>query len=960
MAGARNNLWFCFEFWLKHRLTGAVKVFRLTDRFFYSARGPYYLPLVTGFSGVGITAGDDLPRDLQANIEINNQFNTLAANKRFCDLIDQYEMISQPVAVYAAKTAHNESPDNCLIPYEAAGVGFFANTGIEDTQENYDAGPDGEINALMVQCSTANSAHKRVNTYASGQAGRKYRITAKLKSLDTTNAKYIWLGDTGDASNHGAVIDLSDEIVPSQSGATATRTELGDGWALLQVDFTRTNAGNISTTLAIQNTYASSGPESYVGTTNKMFLVRDVQLYELDIEGQSGEFFEIWRGRVAQCSIRPSSNEPTMSVQVVRSDIPVRNITRIITADAFTDAPTRSVGQPLPVIVGSEVQVRPLPISDDTARQVDWAYATTFGTRFYPKEVTKLYAPDFRGNMIEITSAAAKTTNITTLNRSLNATVTNGTWETNEKSRAHAFQVANNYLCPGLRLFFQASSGTRDGSFRLQLFENRNTYWTSLTNSKGVLMFDEIASAEIQYSDLAINSNVNSIAVYAGDFKFNKPVPLRKSGDGYYYVWVLTRDAGTDNITLIEDSGNTAAKYWAWHNGTNWALQNAGNQALYFEVYAFTFDLTTGIAPTSDMVDAESGLGYSYFTSEHHDDFDCDVDTLKLVAECEGLADDTSGTLTGSSRTLIENTMSIIRVVCGDYADQTWNIDKITNDEWFATNHSYAFEVDGGGDLNVYRKLSGATKGRTQLKNFLREAMRNSGSRMLSVNGYGRNLAVYPYGKPETEVAEIDDEDLLIDQVKVLNLKTAVNRVIMQLAPKLTIGDVADLVQGNIANNYSDTVDSNLLALSIAERSQLEKSLALFGELQLSSSGYSFVRNDDVDSAEIIARMLLAVYPYPHVYVVGVLPYAKYSFLNIMDVVGITHPDVFSYQGTSKTSSTYSYDGTLTDLLGSGEYAKAAKRYRAQIESLEISKRKKEAAQLQISARLLISETEVT
>ncbi len=111
-----------------------------------------------------------------------------------------------------------------------------------------------------------------------------------------------------------------------------------------------------------------------------------------------------------------------------------------------------------------------------------------------------------------------------------------------------------------------------------------------------------------------------------------------------------------------------------------------------------------------------------------------------------------------------------------------------------------------------------------------------------------------------------------------------------------------------------------------------------------------FVSNNQ--NALKIATQLARRFGYPSIYAVLDVQFANFATLKVLDVVEILHPGLPSWFGTSTQAMFPTYNGTETDLTR-GRPWKRAKRYRAQIESLEIITAESSTPKLRIGVRLV-------
>jgi hypothetical protein len=661
---------------------------------------------------------------------------------------------------------------------------------------------------------------------------------------------------------------------------------------------------------------------------------------------------QAWKGRIRDFTINVDGQ--TIDINVESSSISQRVATKMIDSTNFPNAPVKSYGQALPIVFGTDIEVKPIQISADGATAPDYAYATTLGNStsgYINGGVTSYYVKDYDGIYRAITSSAVTTPR----NGYTGATANNGIMTTEVAFRSSfASASTDSYLCTGVRVRLLGTgigAGTVTGTITLRVYEDLN----------GAPALQPIATATVEKFDY-------SAAFHASaefDIKGSLDRPLLFSKSTYYYLSISATNetAATCSSTLIMLTVDGSAYSWSrittgtTENGTNWkpkSLFYGGNLDFGFYpcLFADTPDPTLIEDGKDFYVNTETGLGNSYFNITQNaagtGQTNSDLTKLDYVVKIDGLKDNSSGTISGSANYQIVDAKYAILLLDKEWNGTTWTGGRIDSGKF----SSYHAGARGNSADSLNRYLSGASKGRSAVWALFGEICKSSASRLVPVNSTssGKYLGFWAFGSANATAAIITDEEANILSIEQRGVETIVNNVQGSYGWSLTtvdpnrwlIAGASDRLGTMLMYNDLSGVGTMLCAASIAS----------YGQRYLSDNQFDFI--GDATSATNLARCIIARYAVPTVYVILDVPFFKYSTLSLLDVIEIVHPDLPAYFGTSSDAHNPTYTGTEVDMRDN-LYWKRAQRYRAQIESRVMNFNLGGFPTLRIEARLLLN-----
>ena len=747
----------------------------------------------------------------------------------------------------------------------------------------------------------------------------------------------------------------------------------------------------------------------------------------------------IWTANVQQVrrevvtdSFNPEVSYSTIELVLQSRGLESKVVTKEINSENFTSAPTKSLGKTLPIVFGGDRQVRGYRVTADAGTNADYAYATTFGTKFENKGVQTYYVRDDTGKYVPFSGAASTSTELN--GYALDANKASDVFGDAEIERAYKITPSSTYIITQghFYMYAAASSQSNEGVFNIREDDNgvpgrvirqakfdfsnisgTGEHKIEFAFSKPLVM----DSSKVWYfgyaigwgeADVVSNGDFSSgstgwtteagwsisggKASYSGSSTTNKllsQVGILQEGDAYEFratvsnftgsgragFNVATADGSKASRTITADgtiecfakakqsdleffaradSGSISFDVddiQAFHkldqrmfpytstvdNTTMYRLEKAsgpGGESVWGEnttaaqPYFALYGLATTDTATGSGVD-RNGLGYSKvaltqktaptnYTAP-------DLDDLSLILEIDGLADDSSGTLTGTSNQRIEYIDNVLQLLQYEYNGSTW----VDNLKWdFAEYASTYVEIRSG---LRYREVDGATRGRVSFEGLVGDICSNQATRIVMLNN--GKFAPYCWGEEQATAKVLTDDEVKIKTVNWLGTETVVNSATINYGRRIIDADVSDAAAEGQFSEYESSVrwedDTSTETAELTGQSR-----TIYGVRELAQTNYPWVAEDT--TAEAMARHFLGVYRHSHIYVTLETPLVYNTDLEIMDVIELVSPEMSAYLGSAGNAGLPYYDDDEVDLI-LGHHWKRAQRYRVQIEGKSIS-----------------------
>lgn len=656
---------------------------------------------------------------------------------------------------------------------------------------------------------------------------------------------------------------------------------------------------------------------------------------------------QVWKGKIKNYRINVDSQELVISVE--SAPIGVRVVTKEVDAVVASNAGSRGVGQPLPIVFGTPIEVKGYLISAVASTAPSYAYATTLGTSssgYINDGVVTYYVKDYDG-----VYRAAKSGTVGTginglgtgaVSATHRAATTEDCWRT-----GFASVSTDNYLATGINWQFRGTgvAGTVTGSVTFKVYED---------DGNGRPAQNPIATSVVDKASYSAQYQAAALFTITGSF--DKPFLFNKST--YYYVSFsgenevlaacsesLFEEWGGGAVTLYQRNGSIAATA-----GNVWATYGTLYPKPTFSFYPCNFADTPD--PSSGLVSSNTGLGYSYFTVTQNTagtgQTNPDLTKLDWVVGIGGMKDNSSGTISGSAGYRIIDALNACKLLDKEWNGSSWTGGRIDSTKF----SSYQLGASNTG-VAYERDLFGATTGRVTLTEILRDICRCSASRLATVNSTtsGKYLGFWAHGQTVATSAVITDEEAKIISIDQRGVESIVNHIQGGIGRSLTSVDPNRWVLSGGAPdstgiiyiyNGSPGAGATLCSLSTTT----------YGQRYLANAQFNFI--GEVGSAATLAAAIVQKYAFPTVFVEIEVPFFKYSTLSLLDVVEVFHPDLPAYFGTSSDAHSPTYTGTEVDMRDN-LYWKRAQRYRAQIESRTIDFNLGDFPTLTLVVRLLLN-----
>lgn len=649
----------------------------------------------------------------------------------------------------------------------------------------------------------------------------------------------------------------------------------------------------------------------------------------------------IFKGKVLNWSIVSDQLVPNITIFFNSQILSKRYINKKISPVDFPNAPTESYFKSVPVVLGEDVQVRPLMITAKGSTTPEYVYATTLAAEHGVGGVQTYYARNNLGEYVTVRSASNVNTEVISLTTNTSA-VTISTREA-----CYAFKLVSentyNYIFSHIDVLFHSSSmlpQVYDGIITLRIYEAGSIIIGGVTYTGPV--GSSIVEASRDASDY--DTEFESGSSFYIEFSLNRPFVVA-SDKKYFISLTHSPDAGT-NISARIDTGASAETTFQKLNGTqNW-IAGSSSHRLTFKAYAIKLTDTA----TGSNIDS-NGLGVAKVALTQHtgtETLAIDLSKLELVFSIDGLKDDSGGNITGSANSVITRLHHAVELLEQEYNGSSWSASGNWDFDIYSDTHTAA--TSG----KFARTISGSTSGDVTFERWLADACKSLAARpVMRKNG---KLAIYYWGTEQASIKTLTQENSKVTRVDALDpsyaltvLKLAYNKSILTFKPEnLATEDISRDFQAVIEWYFS----ANALASSI-----IGSAAGLYGERHNADLYYTWI--DSTRSAEALAFYLLSTYNHPPIYVEVTAPLSEMTSAEPMNVIELKHPALPNFDGASSNAKLPDYEGTPVDVTD-GYVLTRAKRYRSQIEGMFINFSNDLIPSLVMTTRLLINDKDPT
>lgn len=649
---------------------------------------------------------------------------------------------------------------------------------------------------------------------------------------------------------------------------------------------------------------------------------------------EDSDFGEVWRAIITNVVF----NDKEVRLNVSRSAIPIRTITKQITTDVFPSAPSDSLGRHLPIVfsnTGEPIEVEPIAVTsvytESSENRIDFAYATTLADDFVSGGISSIEMLNAENQYQAISFLATVTTPILSFPLEAAGGSTDGSFEDLPELLVEvAFKlkagqnVTAGQVITGVDWYLSGPSSYPTDEFNIQC----KIYSSANGMPENVLASDTIT--ELDSSKVTLVSAIGDVAKpWKFRFTLNRPVIIP---DGEVFV-AMSRSDVNENWLFVRSGGNplpiTAFEKYVRVDADDrreWAreIKTEGRETV--EVFGLAMsDVTTG--GSSSLY--ENGLGHAVFTLKMRDQSSIpDLTDLRLVAKVIGLLDDSSGTVTGTPNELLQTPLHQARGLLHQWNGTSW-VENRFDESVFSASHTAAFS-SGRWEF----RTAGTTRARTTVRDLLIDIMRCCGSRIVPiVSGDDELLALWAWGATSEPVATIDDEFARLIKAEVAGIETIINHFQAAFLPTIKTGAISLLADGSLAQ-YKAAFDSRTASNLDVHAPDITASINTYGLRPLANTAFDFIASQA--SAKSLAAFYLRTLNRPRFTVEIAVPYNKYD-VGLMDVVNLKMVNLPAFYGTSFDARPplAGTDENSVD-VALGHYWKRSKTYRGQILGNEI------------------------
>lgn len=652
-----------------------------------------------------------------------------------------------------------------------------------------------------------------------------------------------------------------------------------------------------------------------------------------------GDFTEIWRSVVTEWAIQNDQ----LKINMARAIIPTRLATKVVDKISFPDAPADSLGKQLPIIFSSSgefIEVEGVKttgvIDDGTLNSIEIAYATQFRNQ-YRVGNSKVMLENSRKEWQEVTFVADATVPL------LSFPPIAGSFKTAWGAvKEYGYGLLAGQNVTGGEVLIGADWYLASTTFGVGVPSGTYTYTCKIYDSNNGYPGELLASDTLSNgsSRIVYDSTVGAgtVSVFKFEFNFNKPVMVPALSDAANNALFITisRSDSADLFSLVQEGsgGGSLSAYEKYRlldttAGTdqNFIKGIYTSNREHFKIYALAKDV--GI--TSYLSGMQNGLSHASFSIVMRDQNNLpDLTKLRVIVKSEGLKDNTIGSITGTPVAFLENPLYQIRLLMMDYDDLAWWHEVTFNASKFSSTYAAAF----GSSSRWNIKTSGASQGRTRVRDIIEDICRNGACRVVPyVSGNANVVGLYAEGTNIPTSFIIDDEQAKLISYEIGGVDTIINKFQMVFNRTIRSNTESLLAQGGL-NNYQSTVDSSADSLDIPY-ADINSSISNWGERLLDSVSFSWITL--TQTAKSVEALILRKWNKPQRIITLEVPYSKYSTIELMQTGIVKMTGLPDYYGTSLDARTVTA-GTGTDPtdLIKGHYWKRYKSYRVQVEGNDI------------------------
>jgi hypothetical protein len=745
------------------------------------------------------------------------------------------------------------------------------------------------------------------------------RIDLTVKSLDdgvsTKIYSFLSAPSKSEADRYWELLSTIDELthsmgdhLPSISGGSFTiRNTIGSFGAYRKFSDVLARYTPVDQLIVV---YVNSSDNTSVNTT-------------------TGSWSEVLRGK-CQDFAETIADDSTITFNVQTGVIK----DQIITAQGsesqptFLTGPTTSFGSIVPLVIGSNVAVKPIRVSSDGANGYTngwpkYVYGATLKGFVKNAGFVQAYSKNYLDEWEPFVSGGVF--------NDWTATASSGTPYALNQYASRAVECTRSGGSAGVVNGFQiqcVANGTtgRVSTAQLTVFLLRFN-----TNTQNVE--EEVGSVTIALSSYNSSNNLGTggFAIFGW---FPKPIFCSAVGPAARYAlgWSVTGyAAGELTIEHVNVPGDDDGEFmFLKENGSSDGSSQAWKITRGNEIKARLFGVT--FSESTESADFTSdGFAFSTLTMtpEAATFFTPNFNDFPLLITVNGLSDDASGTVSGTPNLRLERPDMLINVLQRNWNGSAW----VDSNAWDLTSRFIAYAAAFVGTERRTRVLKGRIDSRTTFVDFLEQICKETACRIgLDITG---KLFLLPWGQNQQSVMTISESDITPVDWTVGDSTTVINRVYLNynrsyLGPPTGngFGKTASYLDPN--SEYQSTLDWDYVTNSWTSLLST-KSFNLFGRKVLENEKLDYIGSQT--GAETYAEFLTATKDTPPVYATFIVPYHKYSGVKLLDVVRFGHTRFPNIMGSNpEASEPVDNAGNAANLLQGYEWSQSVT-YRGQVEA---------------------------
>lgn len=637
-------------------------------------------------------------------------------------------------------------------------------------------------------------------------------------------------------------------------------------------------------------------------------------------------FFEnaqiLWTGEVKSFNYATDSTDGSQVLTFNIGKIDEEHIvTKQLTKQDFNFLPDKSRNQVLPLVLGDNVQVRPVFMEQGNGNEqtgIRVAYATnlagtTIGHRFYNVGIrTVLVAdllPDANKEAQKRYYAIGSTPYTTPIYPQTSGVVTNQSNLRRVKAYPIGWipNVTASYLVTGGRFFIRGNGGAGTPQGQILIKVHASDQFSAMPRPYS----EAIASATIEKSNYQSFYNASTASLNPVEFVFDKPIPIvgprpyfisfegsnedvANSLTNYVSVPLSNVSTGFQGVR-VDDSGTANDNTQAWKLGTGSLLTGCPMYELYGmqfsdEPAGYQLGVYAPNAPDGQGLNVSTcALQYNVF-SKTFLRLD-DITDLDMIFEIGGLAD-TDNKYGAGSGVLINTLNRQVQTLFTKYDGTKW-VDTYFDASRFSSTHDqYTNPM-----MYFYRILSGRTDQVTTNMAIIAELMANSYS-ALTYDAFGVDgkYSLYAWGKPYTSVVRtLTDDDARFTRYYANGSINLINSITINFDRKLDgkhfqkNNDVVDYQE--YAQTYRLHYNDTYLGLILSNLS-----FKLYGEQEYPNNQFKWLSH--LPSAQKLAELFIRMHDKPDEYVEATINYSEDTEIKLLDVYRLISTELPSIYGT--------------------------------------------------------------